>query len=48
MHKPFHHFTTPPNHQPDMMKPAFLFDGRGILDGQSLDEIGFNLFRIGK
>jgi UDPglucose 6-dehydrogenase len=32
----------------DMMKPAFLFDGRGILDGQSLDEIGFKLFRIGK
>jgi UDPglucose 6-dehydrogenase len=31
-----------------MFKPAFIFDGRGILDIQSLSELGFKLFRIGK
>lgn len=31
-----------------IMKPAFVFDGRGITDQLSLPEIGFNLFRIGK
>jgi UDPglucose 6-dehydrogenase len=31
-----------------MMKPAFVFDGRGITDQLNLPEIGFNLFRIGK
>ncbi len=32
----------------DMKKPAFLFDGRGILDGQKLQEIGFVFHVIGK
>jgi UDPglucose 6-dehydrogenase len=31
-----------------MTKPAFLFDGRNILDHQHLFEIGFNVFPIGK
>lgn len=31
-----------------MEKPAFLFDGRNILDHRSLYEIGFNVFPIGK
>jgi UDPglucose 6-dehydrogenase len=31
-----------------MTKPAFLFDGRNILDHQKLFEIGFNIFPIGK
>jgi UDPglucose 6-dehydrogenase len=31
-----------------MTKPAFLFDGRNILDHQGLFEIGFNVFPIGK
>jgi UDPglucose 6-dehydrogenase len=31
-----------------IMKPAFVFDGRGISDQLNLPEIGFNLFRIGK
>jgi UDPglucose 6-dehydrogenase len=31
-----------------MEKPAFLFDGRNILDRQHLHEIGFNVFAIGK
>jgi UDPglucose 6-dehydrogenase len=31
-----------------MEKPAFVFDGRNILDHQSLFEIGFNVFPIGK
>lgn len=30
-----------------MMKPAFIFDGRNILDKQQLEEIGFNYFGIG-
>lgn len=31
-----------------MLKPAFLFDGRNILDLQKLKEIGFEAFGIGK
>ena len=31
-----------------MEKPAFLFDGRNLLDPQRLFEIGFNVFPIGK
>ena len=31
-----------------MTKPAFVFDGRNILDHQALFEIGFNVFPIGK
>ena len=31
-----------------MFKPAFLFDGRGILDMNKLNEIGFNTYSIGK
>ncbi|MCF8061807.1 MAG: nucleotide sugar dehydrogenase [Deltaproteobacteria bacterium] len=31
-----------------MVSPAFIFDGRNILDHQKLYEIGFNVFAIGK
>lgn len=31
-----------------MLKPAFLFDGRNILDREKIKEIGFNLTSIGK
>ncbi|HAR94994.1 MAG TPA: nucleotide sugar dehydrogenase [Deltaproteobacteria bacterium] len=31
-----------------MTKPAFVFDGRNILDHQHLHEVGFNVFPIGK
>ena len=31
-----------------MEKPAFLFDGRNILDHDTLFEIGFSVFRIGR
>lgn len=31
-----------------MEKPAFIFDGRNILDHQALFEIGFNVYPIGK
>ncbi|MCF6157091.1 MAG: nucleotide sugar dehydrogenase [wastewater metagenome] len=31
-----------------MEKPAFLFDGRNILDHQKIYEIGFNVYPIGK
>ena len=31
-----------------MRKPAFIFDGRNILDHQSLFNIGFNVFPVGK
>jgi len=31
-----------------MTKPAFIFDGRNILDHSKLFEIGFNIFPIGK
>lgn len=32
----------------DMLKPAFVFDGRNILDRQKLQEIGFQVKGIGK
>jgi UDPglucose 6-dehydrogenase len=32
----------------NMMKPAFVFDGRNILDGEKLREIGFKYYCIGK
>lgn len=32
----------------DMIKPAFVFDGRNILDHAKLREIGFEVFSIGK
>ena len=32
----------------DMEKPAFIFDGRNILDHQKLFEMGFNVYPIGK
>ena len=32
----------------DMQKPAFLFDGRNLLDPEALHKIGFNVFPIGK
>ena len=31
-----------------MEKPAFLFDGRNLLDHQKLYEIGFNVYPIGQ
>lgn len=31
-----------------MRKPAFIFDGRNILDHQDLFEVGFNVFPVGK
>ena len=31
-----------------MFKPAFLFDGRNILDHASLAEQGFEVYSIGK
>jgi UDPglucose 6-dehydrogenase len=31
-----------------MEKPAFIFDGRNILDRQALYDIGFNVFALGK
>lgn len=32
----------------NMLKPAFIFDGRGILDTAHLKSIGFNVYKIGK
>ena len=32
----------------EMLKPAFLFDGRNILSAEELKEIGFDFFQIGK
>ncbi len=32
----------------NMLKPAFVFDGRRILDKEKLNEIGFNYYRIGE
>ena len=32
----------------NMMKPAFVFDGRNILDRQKLEKIGFKFYAIGK
>ncbi|NMH89323.1 nucleotide sugar dehydrogenase [Flavivirga algicola] len=31
----------------NMQKPAFVFDGRGILDKKELEEIGFTFYKIG-
>eukprot|EP00462_Mataza_sp_D1_P009872 CAMPEP_0175156272 /NCGR_PEP_ID=MMETSP0087-20121206/21495_1 /TAXON_ID=136419 /ORGANISM="Unknown Unknown, Strain D1" /LENGTH=454 /DNA_ID=CAMNT_0016443633 /DNA_START=104 /DNA_END=1468 /DNA_ORIENTATION=- len=31
-----------------MMKPAFVFDGRNVLDHQALQKIGFEVYSIGK
>jgi UDPglucose 6-dehydrogenase len=31
-----------------MVKPAFIFDGRNLLDHKKLFEIGFNVYPIGK
>jgi UDPglucose 6-dehydrogenase len=31
-----------------MVKPAFIFDGRNLLDHKKLYEIGFNVYPIGK
>jgi UDPglucose 6-dehydrogenase len=31
-----------------MFKPAFLFDGRNILDHESLSEVGFQVYAVGK
>lgn len=31
-----------------MLKPAFVFDGRAILDAEELNSIGFSLFSIGR
>jgi len=31
-----------------MVKPAFLFDGRNLLNHKKLYEIGFNVYPIGK
>nr|MBP7233322.1 nucleotide sugar dehydrogenase [Syntrophaceae bacterium] len=31
-----------------MVKPAFIFDGRNIVDLQKCFEIGFNVFPVGK
>lgn len=31
-----------------MLKPAFLFDGRNVLNGEKLEEIGFRVYQIGK
>ncbi|NNF19276.1 MAG: hypothetical protein HKN61_05825, partial [Flavobacteriaceae bacterium] len=32
----------------NMQKPAFIFDGRGILDKKLLNNIGFIYYRIGE
>ena len=32
----------------NMEKPAFIFDGRNIVDHQYLYELGFNVYPIGK
>jgi len=32
----------------DMVKPAFIFDGRNILDHAQLHRLGFNVYAIGK
>ncbi len=31
-----------------MLKPAFIFDGRRLLDTDQMDEIGFNYYKIGQ
>ena len=32
----------------DMIKPAFIFDGRNVIDHEKLYDIGFNVYAIGK
>jgi UDPglucose 6-dehydrogenase len=32
----------------NMQKPAFVFDGRNILDRKELEKIGFEVYTIGK
>lgn len=32
----------------NMLKPAFVFDGRGILDGRKMEDIGFVYYKIGE
>ena len=32
----------------EMLKPAFVFDGRGIFSSSKLKEIGFEVYKIGK
>jgi UDPglucose 6-dehydrogenase len=32
----------------DMHRPAFVFDGRNIMDARRLEEIGFELYSIGR
>jgi UDPglucose 6-dehydrogenase len=32
----------------EMLKPAFVFDGRNIVDKDQLDTIGFDVYNIGK
>merc|ERR1711877_3209 len=39
---PYHEFYA------HMLKPAFLFDGRGILNHRALEDIGFEVHAIGK
>lgn len=31
-----------------MLKPAFIFDGRGVLNGKQMEEIGFVYYKIGE
>jgi len=31
-----------------MIKPAFIFDGRDLLDHKKLHALGFNVYAIGK
>jgi UDPglucose 6-dehydrogenase len=31
-----------------MIKPAFIFDGRNILDHKRLHAIGFNVYAVGR
>ena len=31
-----------------MIQPAFIFDGRNILDHKALHDLGFNVYAIGK
>lgn len=33
---------------PSMVQPAFLFDGRNILDHRALRDIGFEVYAVGK
>ena len=32
----------------NMLKPAFVFDGRRLLDKESMTELGFNYYKIGE